>query len=193
MVREAGNKRLLACAASWTRGLYGEEAVTAETEANGEAFWAFSTELYARPGVEPALLALQDVDGLEINLALFCLFAGSRGQSLDGPAVAAMQGIGLIWGREVVGPLRSARRQLKPLAGNGTAAALREEVKRVELAAEKAMQMALAELLAGEGAGGRSVAEANLAVWVMAEELVMTEANAQAFRTLLDAAFGTTD
>ncbi|HEY4344710.1 MAG TPA: TIGR02444 family protein [Parvibaculum sp.] len=161
-----------------------------ESGGGAEAFWAFSTALYARPGVEPALLALQDADGLEVNLVLFCLFAGSRGQSLDGPSIAAMQGVGDIWGREVVGPLRTVRRQLKALGSeNGTAASLRDEVMQAELAAEKAMQTALSDLLAGEGDGGRSVAEANLAVWVMAEELTMTEANTDAFRTVLDAAF----
>lgn len=155
-----------------------------------EAFWSFSTGLYAKPGVEAALLALQDVDGLEVNLVLFCLFAGQRGQSLDGPSIAAIQGIGHIWGREVVEPLRAARRQLKPLAsGNGTAAGLRDEVKRLELAAEKAMQAALADLLADEGYGGRLVAEANLAALVMAEGLTMTQANSDAFRHVLDAAF----
>ncbi|MCE9648772.1 MAG: TIGR02444 family protein [Parvibaculum sp.] len=161
-------------------------------DGNGEAdaFWDFSTALYARSGVEAALLALQDVDGLEINLVLFCLFAGGRGQSLDGASVAAMQGVGYIWGREVVRPLRAARRQLKPLSENGTAAALREEVKKVELAAEKAMQAALAELLTPAGEGGRLVAEANLAALIMAEGLAMTPANAGALGTVLDAAFG---
>jgi uncharacterized protein (TIGR02444 family) len=189
MVAGVANKGKLAA-------MFGERPAMENPGANddADAFWDFSTALYARPGVEAALLALQDVDGLEVNLVLFCLFAGARGQSLDGASVAAMQGVGFAWGREVVQPLRAARRQLKPLSEplseNGTAAALREEVKKVELAAERAMQGALAELLTPAGEGGRLVAEANLAAFIMAEGLAMTPANARALGTVLDAAFG---
>ena len=60
--------------------------------------------------------------------------------------------IGRDRGRGVVGPLREARRNLKPLlsdSGTGAdTAALREEVARLELAAEKAMQAELEKLAA---------------------------------------------
>lgn len=156
-----------------------------------DAFWRFSIELYAKPGVEPALLTLQDVDGLEVNLVLFCLFAGTRGQRFDEAAIAAMRERARIWGQGVVGPLRTARRGLKPLLSQSAAAGpLRAEVKRLELLAEQAMQAALVDLLsdpaAGAGADECGLAEANLAAYVAAEGCVGEGA---AFRTVLDAAF----
>lgn len=153
-------------------------------------FWAFSTELYARRGVDLALLELQDQDGLQVNLVLFCLFAASRGQSLEGVQIAAMQDIGRRWGRGVVTPLREARRGLKALPAG---AELRLEVKRLELAAEKAMQSMLEAILpAGGRASGaaRATAEANLRAWFQEEGLLMTEARSDLFAAVLDAAFG---
>lgn len=139
------------------------------------AFWHFSTTLYAKRGVEPALLALQDRDGLEVNLALFCLFAARQGTRLDAPAIEAMRAIGLAWGHEVVGHLRTARRLMKPRAlKDKRAARLRDEVKAIELAAESAMQGALADLLmAVEGpvceAQPGAIATDNFAAWFEAE------------------------
>lgn len=159
-----------------------------------EAFWRFSTALYAKPGVEADLLALQDRDGLEVNLALFCLYAAVRGQALDYAAVEAMRGVGLVWGHGVVAPLRQARRLLKPSAsGNDEAAQFRNEVKAIELAAEKAMQGALAALLAGVPAGPdgqtpRIVAAANFASWFDEEGIGGAEARACAAH-LIEAAF----
>lgn len=157
-------------------------------------FWSFSTALYARPGVEPALLALQDGHGLEVNGVLFCIFAGRRGQDLGAAEAAAVCRIGRDWGRGVVGHLREARRSLKPLlsdSGTGAdAAVLREEVKRLELAAEKAMQGELEKLAAVGGPGSRAVAEANLAVWLGVQGLAPTAERRRLFGAVLDAAFG---
>lgn len=156
---------------------------------DADAFWCFSVELYAKPGVEPALLALQDMDRLEVNLVLFCLFAGVRGRHLDDAAIAAMREQGRIWGQGVVGPLRAARRNLKPLlSASAAAGALRAEVKRLELVAERAMQAALVDLPGDEAASaaGRQLAEDNLAAYIEAEG---GAGNGAALCVVLDAAF----
>ena len=75
-------------------------------EAMAQSFWNFSTGLYAAPGVEAHLLALQDRDGLDVNLVLFCLFAAHVRRPLDYGAVEAMRGLALAWGLGVVAPLR---------------------------------------------------------------------------------------
>ncbi len=70
--------------------------MTAETnETMAEAFWTFSTGLYAAPGVEAHMLALQDEHGLDVNLALFCLFAAHVRRPLDYAAIEAMRASGL--------------------------------------------------------------------------------------------------
>ncbi|HEY9550471.1 MAG TPA: TIGR02444 family protein, partial [Kiloniellaceae bacterium] len=46
-------------------------------------FWQFSGAVYARRGVAEACLALQQRHGLDVNLLLFCAWAGSNGRRLD--------------------------------------------------------------------------------------------------------------
>ncbi len=152
-----------------------------------EKFWNFSVALYARPGVEEALLRLQDEDGLDVTLVLFCLHAATRGESLGGARLDAMRRIGTVWGEGVVAPLRAARRAMKPLAPPGSPAErLREDVNRLELAAEKAMHAELEALLPeGSGAsGGRALAERNLAAWLDGKS-----AAADRLAAVLDAGF----
>ncbi len=144
-------------------------------EAMARSFWNFSTGLYAAPGVEAHLLALQDRDGLDVNLALFCLFAAHVRRPLDYGAVEAMRGVALAWGLGVVAPLRQARRAMKSRASESeVAAGLRNEVKAIELAAEKATQTALAHLLFALPVGEldqrpRDLAAAHFAGWFRAE------------------------
>ncbi|MGV8997142.1 MAG: TIGR02444 family protein [Parvibaculaceae bacterium] len=166
--------------------------IAGAAENDGSEFWAFSTALYGVAGVEAHLLGLQDRDGLEINLALFCLFAASRGQALDYVTIEAMRGIGLAWGHEVVAHLRHARRLMKPRAADAEVARLRDEVKALELAAEKAMQGALAVLLAppvsADHHGQRMIAAQNFAAW-FDEEGVDGEASHHAVARLIESAF----
>ncbi len=155
----------------------------------GEKFWRFSCDLYARPGVEPALLALQDEDGLDVSLLLFCLHAALRGVAVDARLAASMTAIGEAWGARVVAPLRAARRGLKSVAPES---ALRAEVKRLELDAERAMHTALEVLLPQErGVAGEAqvLAERNLAAWLACRNLAMTERRRSRFATLIAQAF----
>ena len=88
-------------------------------------FWLFSLELYGRPEVAKACLALQDRRGLDVNLLLFCCWAGSRGHRLDRPALEGLIEAVESWQREVVAPLRQALRHLKTRCG-AAAEALRQ-------------------------------------------------------------------
>jgi uncharacterized protein (TIGR02444 family) len=112
-------------------------------ESEGAAFWRFSLALYARPGVADALIALQDRAGLDVNLILFGLWVGTRHArelGRDGFAAAAEAAAEL---SGVVRGIRMLRRQL----GDGSAGdirRLRGVVLRLELAAERQVQMRLA-------------------------------------------------
>lgn len=152
-------------------------------------FWSFSCEFYARPGVEVTLLALQDEDGLDVSILLFCLYAAARGVALDAALAASMNVVGAAWGTSVIAPLRAARRGLKAAAPES---ALRAEVKRLELDAEQAMHAALEGLLPeGQGEGGepRALAERNLAAWLACRNLAMTERRRSRFAALIAQAF----
>ena len=109
-------------------------------------FWRFSLAFYARDGVAPACLRLQDRDGLDVNIVLYCCWAAAQGAALDEVAMAATIAATTAWRLEVVQPLRSVRRALRggiPPVPVPAAAALRDEVKRLELEAERLLQDAL--------------------------------------------------
>jgi len=163
-----------------------------------EGFWEFSVEVYARPGVAPACLRLQDRDGLDVNLVLFAIWAGGARGALTAAELARAVEVSLRWREGVVGPLRSARRALKapdvPVEVAG-AATLRTRVKAAELSAEKLQQHMLAPLAEDAAPpAGRAAAEANLAACMAAAGLETGGPNAHDTAAdaviLLDAAFG---
>lgn len=115
-------------------------------------FWLFSLEIYARPDVPEACVVLQDRHGLDVNLLLFCCWAGLRGRTLERPEISRLIEAAEAWQEEVVVPLRRARRYLKSHAG-GAAEPLRQEIKALELEAERLEQDRLfesCEVAAGE-------------------------------------------
>ena len=54
-------------------------ALTAPEDFHDNPLWAFSLRHYARPGVKASCLALQDAHGLDVNVALACLWHEHRG------------------------------------------------------------------------------------------------------------------
>jgi uncharacterized protein (TIGR02444 family) len=117
------------------------------------AFWDFSLDIYARPGVAAACLALQDRHGLDVNLLLACLFLGTQGRVLSRAALEqAMDEVEALHAR-VIRPLRAARRELKrQVEGGGVMAdalvRLRAQLKAAELDAEHIEQLMIEAVLA---------------------------------------------
>lgn len=107
------------------------------------SFWAWSVEIYARPGVAEACLALQDLRGVDVNLLLLGLWLATRGRTLPPETAATLAEQAATWQREVVRPLRDVRRGLKRREGDPAVAALRREVAAVEQAAERLAQTEL--------------------------------------------------
>ncbi len=112
-------------------------------------FWDFSLAVYGREGVAQACVALQDRRGLDVNLLLFCCWAGSRGRRLDPVDLKGLDAAVRPWREAVVRPLRGIRRWLKTQApAPGTPAhRLRVRVKADELQAEAVEQARLAQAL----------------------------------------------
>lgn len=134
-------------------------------------FWDFSLTIYPRPGVAEACLALQERHGLDVNLLLFCCWAGARGRALTGAELARLVAAARPWQEGVVKPLRAARRWLKTqaTAPGELAGPLRGRIKEQELAAERIEQQVLAGCLlpdAGEPSPG--AAAANLRLYLSA-------------------------
>jgi len=105
-----------------------------------EALWPFSLEIYAREGVEAALLELQDAHGQCVPFLLWALWMGASGRRADPPTLAAGAVLARSWQDVAVSPLRDIRRRLKRRIGRVRAAARRrlgERVASLELEAER--------------------------------------------------------
>lgn len=95
--------------------------------------WDWALNAYARPGAEPACLALQDHGGQNIPLLLWAFWAGEAGRNPDlqtGAREARR------WEADVLGPLRGLRRALKA-SPDPDFQAVRAQIKTVELDAER--------------------------------------------------------
>jgi uncharacterized protein (TIGR02444 family) len=112
-------------------------------------FWRFSLAVYAAPGVQDTCLALQDRYGLDVNLALFCAWAGARcGVALAPPDLAEAAALVQDWRDTVVAALRALRRRLKPWP-EAPIMAFRQRVAALELEAEQLQQAMLFRMAAG--------------------------------------------
>ena len=103
-------------------------------------FWRYSLKTYGKPGVQAAALALQDGFDLDVNLLLFCCWAGACGHRLSEREIESLEAACASWREEVVRPLRRARRHLKPLETEADVADLRAAIKKSELEAERLQQ-----------------------------------------------------
>jgi uncharacterized protein (TIGR02444 family) len=107
------------------------------------AFWRFSLAIYARPGVAPACLVLQDEHGRDVNLALYCCWLGASGRGrLDRDSLTAADRAVAAWRRDVVENFRAARRAIKA-AALPDSDSVYAKAKAVELEAERTLQRML--------------------------------------------------
>ena len=112
-------------------------------------FWTFSLSVYADAGVQAECLDLQDRYGIDVNVVLFCAYAGARhGALLSDADVRQAAELVAGWQHDVVVKLREARRALKSFATepsplDAAAKVLREQVKVLELEAEHIEQTML--------------------------------------------------
>ena len=79
-----------------------------------ESLWAFSLEIYGRPGVAPACLSLQDRRGTDVNLLLHALWCGARGHFMTLEEHQQTRRAVTPWNENVVRPLRHASGTSEP-------------------------------------------------------------------------------
>ena len=107
-------------------------------------FWTFSIQLYAKPGVAPACLALQERHGLDVNIVLYCAWLGAqRGVRVNIDDVTRIIESVRPWSEDVVVRLRVIRTAMKGDARGAPQAfsdGLRNDIKRAELDAERIEQ-----------------------------------------------------
>ena len=111
--------------------------------------WDWSLEAYAAPGVAEACLHLQDAQGQNVPLLLWAAWAAATGRRPDDDAIEAACDAARAWSDAAVAPLRAIRRTLKaPIPDLDKAAreSLREQIKALELQAERHLLAALEDL-----------------------------------------------
>jgi uncharacterized protein (TIGR02444 family) len=134
-------------------------------------FWTWALEAYARPGAARACLDLQDGHGQCVPYLLWAAWAAREGRPLDRPTLEAGADLSARWEAAAVGPLRAARRAMKPeVPGVADAAreTLRAEVKALELQAEQLLIETLEALASEPGEAAlplRSALAAAAAAW----------------------------
>ena len=128
-------------------------------------FWNFSLEVYAGEGVARACIELQDRHGVDVNVLLFCCWIGASGRGrLQADELRRLCGRVGPWQRDIVMPLRAARRKLVagenlPIPPDEAAAILRRRLADAEIEAEHVEQLLLAENYAAPGNRDRPAKE----------------------------------
>ncbi len=118
---------------------------TLESSPRARDAWAYALRVYARPGVSSACLLLQDEFGLDVLVMLHLAHtAVTNGAATIKPGdVERADACARDWRDHVIRPLRAVRHAISK--DDPATAALRADVQRIELMAER---VALAQLVA---------------------------------------------
>jgi uncharacterized protein (TIGR02444 family) len=162
-------------------------------------FWNFSLEVYGGEGVARACLDLQDRREVDVNVLLFCCWLGASGRGrIDKPDLQGLIATVRDWQREVVKPLRLARRRLaEGMAGapEEPAGLLRRRLADAEIEAEHIEQLMLAERYGHPGNRDRppkerlAAALANLVAYSEILGLAVERRDREQAATILTACF----
>jgi uncharacterized protein (TIGR02444 family) len=117
-------------------------------------FWTWALEAYGRPGAAEACLDLQDHHRQCVPYLLWGAWAAREGRLLDQRTLEQGADLSARWEAAAVGPLRTARRAMKPeVPGISDAAreGVRAEVKALELQAEQLLIEALEAIAPAPG------------------------------------------
>jgi len=138
------------------------------------AFWEFSLAFYSRERVSAACLSLQNRHGADVNILLLCCWLATLGQKVDSAGLHAAIAAVESWRRDVLEPLRSARRAVSdqfPEIAKTDRQSIRHSVLSVELECERIAQEKIAQAANGqvnteEGATPLQIASAALEAYL---------------------------
>jgi uncharacterized protein (TIGR02444 family) len=144
--------------------------------------WRFAEEFYQRPGVEAACLQLQE-QGADVCLLIGAAWLERRQVACSDSRGEALRHLARPWQEQVVLPLRQLRQSWRtPAQGDNALTLLREQVKRLELEAERELLQRLSAL----SQDWPSEAAAQPGDWL--EQLAPSGASRDALQVLRDAA-----
>jgi len=157
------------------------------------AFWDFTLSIYGREGVSPALIALQDRLGVDVNFLLACLYAASRGTRLAGADFARLEDAAAPLRKNLIHPLRQVRRWLKEQSAIAKESAdpIRRAVLAQEIESEGLQQRAMeARLALADGAADPALAAGNVARYLAWSKVAPAAADRGGLALVLAQAFG---
>lgn len=128
-----------------------------------QGFWDWAISAYGAPGVGEACLHLQDALGHNVPLLLWAAWTASTGRRPDADDLEAACDLARGWSNTTVEPLRAVRRGLKITTvdiADDDRLALREQVKAIELHAERVLMNGLATLAPAPSESPRPVIDA---------------------------------
>ncbi len=111
--------------------------------------WTWAIAAYDAPGVAEACLSLQDHNEQNVPLMLWAAWVAVTGRRPDEETIEAACDAARAYDTVVVAPLRAVRRTLKapiPDVDNEHREALRQQVKALELDAERRLMLELEAL-----------------------------------------------
>lgn len=111
--------------------------------------WTFTQDFYAQPGIEQACLSLQ-ASGANVCAVLCGVWLGREGVAFTGQRLEEIRQLATPWQDDVVQPLRELRTRWKTKSvGDQYWKALREQLKGLELDAERELLFRLESLAKG--------------------------------------------
>jgi uncharacterized protein (TIGR02444 family) len=145
-----------------------------------DAFWEFSLAYYSRETVAAACLSLQNRRGADVNILLLCCWLATLDLHLDESGLQAAIAAAEAWRRDVLEPLRGARRAAAerfPELAKADRQSIKHGLLSVELECEHIAQericAAIAPLAATvEAPNARDIAGSSIEVYL---GLIITE------------------
>lgn len=139
---------------------------------SADAFWQFSCALYAKPGLQPALLDLQNQHGKNINLILLLRYLETMGLALHASALDALIDSCAHTDTHLLHPQRAVRAQLKAhYAHLAEYEATRQRMLNAELALERIQQHELLTVAASLNLS-RSETPNNLSLYLQNDAVI---------------------
>ncbi len=150
-----------------------------------DIFWSFALALYRQEPVKEACLALQDASGLDVNLLLYCCWAGQGGHLLTHNELRRLHTLSSNWQSGILRPMRQVRQRLRK---EEDSEGIYQAAKSFELQLERVEQSKLlAEVPVKWGKGGRDTAAGNLRTYLMLAAVIRDQTVNRNLDCLLDA------
>jgi uncharacterized protein (TIGR02444 family) len=156
-----------------------------------DGLWGWAVAAYGRPGAADLFLDLQDGHEQNVPLLLFAAWTAATGRVLGDEALEEAVDVAGVWERTTIKPLRLVRRGLKgkiPDMDDAAREAVREEIKAVELSAERRLLETLERIAPAEGGAPSPIAPRLIAAAKQWDRVVPRGTLEALARTLSEAA-----